>query len=452
MNISLDKRISALIDQRDFLNDVRKNHWCILKRSVLEEEHAIMYKLLVLVFVALAAAQKASYENYKVFRVLPLQESQLNVLRQIEDHDGFALWNGPSHVNMTVDVMVAPSKFGEFVDLMNLIGTPYASYIDNVQALIDTETSSVVRSTTRFSYSVYHTLQEIYAHLDDLAEQHPNNVEVIIGGKSYEGRQIKGIKLSFGESKPGIVLEGGIHAREWISPATVLYIIDQLLNSQDPEVRALAEGNDWYIFPNANPDGYVYTHTKNRLWRKTRKPYSTFCYGSDPNRNWGYKWNTGGASSNPCSETYAGSSAFSEVETRTLSEYLTSISDKFYAFISFHSYSQLLLFSYGHTTAHIGNYDELYAIGKKSIDALAQRYGTEYRLGNVAETIYVATGSSLDWVKGSLGKPISYTYELRDKGRYGFLLPENQIIPTGEETLDSLVAMFKEAAKRGYPN
>lgn len=58
----------------------------------------------------------------------------------------------------------------------------------------------------------------------------------------------------------------------------------------------------------------------------------------------------------------------------------------------------------------------------------------------------------MDWVKGTYGKPITYTYELRDQGQYGFLLPPNQIIPTGEETMDSLVAMFKEAKARGYPN
>lgn len=58
----------------------------------------------------------------------------------------------------------------------------------------------------------------------------------------------------------------------------------------------------------------------------------------------------------------------------------------------------------------------------------------------------------MDWVKGTYGTPITYTYELRDTGRHGFLLPPNQIIPTGEETLDSLVAMFKEAKARGYPS
>lgn len=62
----------------------------------------------------------------------------------------------------------------------------------------------------------------------------------------------------------------------------------------------------------------------------------------------------------------------------------------------------------------------------------------------------IASGSSMDWVKGTFHKSITYTYELRDTGRYGFLLPADQIIPTSQETLDSLIAMFKEAKVRGY--
>ncbi|KAL0122838.1 hypothetical protein PUN28_007490 [Cardiocondyla obscurior] len=109
------------------------------------------------------------------------------------------------------------------------------------------------------------------------------------------------------------------------------------------------------------------------------------------------------------------------------------------------------MFPYGHTTDHLENHDELYDIGLKSISALKQKYGTSYETGNIAETIYIATGSTVDYVKGVHGKHIVYTYELRDQGRYGFLLPPAQIIPTGEETLDSLVAMFKEAKSRGHP-
>lgn len=57
----------------------------------------------------------------------------------------------------------------------------------------------------------------------------------------------------------------------------------------------------------------------------------------------------------------------------------------------------------------------------------------------------------MDYIKGAHHKPIVYTYELRDRGYYGFLLPPDQIIPSGEETMDSLVTMFKEAKARGYP-
>lgn len=64
----------------------------------------------------------------------------------------------------------------------------------------------------------------------------------------------------------------------------------------------------------------------------------------------------------------------------------------------------------------------------------------------------IATGNTIDWVKGTFHKPLAYVYELRDQGRHGFLLPPEQIIPTGEETLDSLVAMFKSAKEFGYPN
>ena len=125
-------------------------------------------------------------------------------------------------------------------------------------------------------------------------------------------------------------------------------------------------------------------------------------------------------------------------------------------------------------------------MGIRAVEALRQRYGTQYKTGNIAETIcrfhcyikhvsfnsYIiyllfsidhnttclffipdaASGTSLDWVKGNLKLPIVFTYEFRDNGRYGFLLPAKQIIPNGEEVLDSLLAMFQEASRLGYPD
>ena len=69
------------------------------------------------------------------------------------------------------------------------------------------------------------------------------------------------MRLSYKEGNPGIFIEGGIHAREWISPAVVTYILNELILSDDSRVRYMAESYDWYIFPVFNPDGYEYTHT-----------------------------------------------------------------------------------------------------------------------------------------------------------------------------------------------
>nr|CAD7193667.1 unnamed protein product [Timema douglasi] len=183
------------------------------------------------------------------------------------------------------------------------------------------------------------------------------------------------------------------------------------------------------------------------MWRKTRSRGSLLCHGADPNRNWGYKWRTGGSSSNQCTDTYAGASAFSEIETRTIANYVTSIASELKIYLSIHSFSQLLLLPYGVRTSVPSNYNTLLDIGQKTADALAVRYGTRYTVGNIVDLLYVASGSSVDWAMGVHGIPIAFVYELRDLGQHGFILPADQIIPSGEETLDSLVTLITEAQK-----
>ena len=55
-----------------------------------------------------------------------------------------------------------------------------------------------------------------------------------------------------------------------------------------------------------------------------------------------------------------------------------------------------------------------------------------------------AAGGSEDWTYGELGVKYSFSVELRDEGRYGFLLPPRQIIPTGKETFEGLKALVRE--------
>lgn len=81
-------------------------------------------------------------------------------------------------------------------------------------------------------------------------------------GNSYEGRAMKVLKLSTGgKNKPAIFIDAGIHAREWIAPATALYIVDQIVENN----KNLLSQVDWYILPVLNPDGYEFTHSKSAV-------------------------------------------------------------------------------------------------------------------------------------------------------------------------------------------
>lgn len=83
---------------------------------------------------------------------------------------------------------------------------------------------------------------------------------VINAGLSFEGRQIKYVRISTSrfenQRKPVIVIDAAVHAREWVTTPVALYIIDELVSGADKE---LLDSIDWIIIPLANPDGYEYS-------------------------------------------------------------------------------------------------------------------------------------------------------------------------------------------------
>jgi hypothetical protein len=66
-----------------------------------------------------------------------------------------------------------------------------------------------------------------------------------------------------------------------------------------------------------------------------------------------------GSSSSPCSDTYAGSAAFSEVENRNIRDFITTIASKTNVAITIHSYSQLWLIPWGSYSYKPSDYNEL---------------------------------------------------------------------------------------------
>lgn len=116
----------------------------------------------------------------------------------------------------------------------------------------------------------------------------------------------------------------GIHAREWISPASVTYVMRELVENRDNLPMDLLD-LDFYILPVLNPDGYEYSHTTDRMWRKNRSRGPNGCIGADINRNFNFQFGGKGTSNDPCSEIYRGRGPVSEAETRGLQSFLISI-------------------------------------------------------------------------------------------------------------------------------
>ncbi|XP_051874201.1 carboxypeptidase B-like [Pristis pectinata] len=324
-------------------------------------------------------------------------------------------------------------------ELLGESGLEYEVLIEDLQAMIEQQLDNKERSTTRHSYTKYNDMETINTWITNTVARNANLMSLTEIGTSYEGRPIHVIKISkeASQPKPAIFMDCGIHAREWISPAFCQWFVKEVVNTygSDPTLTHILDTMDIFIVPVINVDGYSYTWSNNRMWRKTRSriPGSN-CRGVDPNRNWNAGWCTIGASKDPCAQTYCGPRAESEKSVKAVADFIRLHKQNIKAYLTIHSYSQMCLFPYSYTYDLAANHDELNQIAKEATRRLQTLYGTKYIYGPGATTIYPAAGGSDDWAY-DLGIKYSFTFELRDTGRYGFLLPESQIKPTCEETM-----------------
>lgn len=409
--------------------------------------------ILLAALAVLVAAEQSRYDFYRVYTVQLKTPEQLELMAQMQAEDSsYDFWTNVEAVGHSVDIMVPPHKRGEFSDLMEKKKFDHRIKIQNVQEMIDLEQPSV--APRALGWESYYRHDDINQFLDDKIAEYPAVASGFLAGQSYEGRSIRGIKISYNTGNKAIFVEANMHAREWISSATATYLINELLTSTDADVRNLAESYDWYIIPVSNPDGLEFSHTNTRLWRKTRRPNSgSTCVGTDANRNFDFQWMVGGgASTNPCSETYGGPNAFSEIEAQSIADFYKTIAGDVGLFLSFHSYGQYVLYPYGHTSTPAPNDADLNQIASAYVNAVAGLYGTRYTYGQTSTHLYVASGASPDWAYGTQGTTAAFTVEFRDTGSYGFQLPASQIIPNAREAIQGLVAMVDAAKNLGYFN
>lgn len=296
----------------------------------------------------------------------------------------------------------------------------------------------------------YHSYSELVAEMKSLAEKFPSICRLEDLGRSIEGRRILALKISdnvaLNEPEPSFLFLGCHHAREWISVEVPFYLGRYLVENYNHNlsVQHLVNEAQIWIVPLINPDGLEYTIKFYRYWRKNRRLNSDGSFGVDLNRNYGFNWgiDNRGSSPNPASETYRGVAPFSEPETKAVRDLFSN--HQFQALISYHSYSQVILYPWGFTTVPADKYQLLFNLAKKMSDLMFSVHGRRYDFGQASTMLYLTNGDTTDWAYGMSGIP-AFTIELPpiDIFQGGFFNAERDIQPIFEENLVAALDLIK---------
>jgi Zinc carboxypeptidase len=236
--------------------------------------------------------------------------------------------------------------------------------------------------------------QQIEDALADLASSFPTLcTRTIFAGTTFVGKSHSYIKIAKGGgSRPAVLFTGGVHAREWAPPDALVSFARNLLVAyattsdikfptmtvkpltgpavtyrawkiKAPDVQAIVNTLDLYIFPLVNPDGREWDLTPPLTapgWRKNLSPQAGGETGVDLNRNFNIIWQfedyydvalyhsrygEDPAATSPSSDTYRGPSVHSEQETRNVESLLDTL--PIHYFVDVHMEGRHVLYSWG---------------------------------------------------------------------------------------------------------
>ncbi len=317
----------------------------------------------------------------------------------------------------------------------------------------DVEQTLLSEISVQNFYSGYRSLDELYAEMTAITSAYPDITEIVdygdgycksLGGtyltpggdtqKVYDLLAVKITNKNISGDKPVFFLMAGIHAREITTPEVAMRMINWLTQEYESnaDARWIVDYQETWIVPSVNPEGHWIVELGDE--RPYQVPYyqrknanhdngSTYWppdswgqYGVDLNRNHSYKWGLTGSSSDPSEMTYRGTSSNSEPEVNELQNLIRTLipdqkiegqpapDDTTGILISMHSYSELVLWPWAHTSSNAPNYSSLKMIGDKFVSYNGY-------ISESSSSLYPTAGDTTDWTYGELGIP-AFTFEL----------------------------------------
>ncbi|KAF8384301.1 hypothetical protein PRIPAC_73443 [Pristionchus pacificus] len=411
----------------------------------------VLSLLLLLPYSINAIEGYKNYSGYQIFQLSPQTDKHLEYIGKLDEGLGFELdvLRAVNKIGSHSEVLVPPGKINHIIRSLTDNNITYEVAVDDVGAIVARERRALANPNPgTFDPFHYYSYEDQMKYLDFVASRRFSFVTQGIIGYSSERRPIKFLRIGFPsrQFKPSLVIEAGIHAREWIAPATALHTIHEL--TTDGVYENLLKTIDIYIIPNTNPDGYEYSRLHDRLWRKTRSgprgPQR--CFGTDGNRNFPYFYAFDGTSRDPCSDIFHGDGPLSEPEAAGLSRFLLAHKKTIRGFISLHSYGGNILYPWGHKKrTYPEDVRDLIWAGNRMAAAIEKVHGTKYKVENSADGLYPAAGATDDYAK-SIGIKYTFTMELRPTdsetlAKRGFELPPQEIKGAAEEAFEGIVEL-----------
>ena len=383
------------------------------------------------------------YDGYRVVRVEPTTQQELDRIIELSD----SVWSERVGVG-PIEIQVSPEHFAQ----IRAEGFAPVVLIDDLQKVVDRERAEIAaananraRGGDAIDFTNYYPFADHVTYMNQLVAERPDLASIQSIGQTLQSRDIWTVNVTGpgdASNRPQVAINATIHAREWIVTPTAQYLLTRLVRDYDtdPRVRNIVDTVDWYITPVLNADGYVYTWTSDRYWRKNRRNNGGGSFGVDLNRNFDIDWGGNGSSGDPNSETYRGTAPFSEPESTVISNFMASMDD-LRAHVDTHSYSQLVLHAPGTFAQSVPNESALHAVAVEMSDAILATNGAFYTPQRGLD-LYEAAGTFSDWSGIVLGA-YAYTIEARPTGGGlgGFSPPASEILPTAQEIYQAYMTL-----------
>jgi hypothetical protein len=379
-------------------------------------------------------------------------------------------------------VRISDAKQADFINLTkknyDIASYKPGAYIDVVIELENIETLEAEGYTTTIvqteaqakenmvagkSLAGYRTYTDLLSDLQTIEANNPSicklydigdsrGREYTLGGNSNYSNynhEIWAMKISDNvateEDEPSVFYMAEHHAREPISLEVNMYVMNYLVSNYgtDPDVTNWIDNTQIWFTPLVNPNGHkIVTDETDLWWRKNIRDNnangqldSDSYDGVDPNRNYGWHFGGTGSSSSPGSDTYHGPSAFSEPEILSMKNMVES--HHFVTGITYHSYSELVLYPYGYDLNRIApDNDALEELAIQMANTIPAA-GGGYYTPQISSALYAASGVTDDYTYGQHGI-FTYTIELGTQ----FIPPASEIAQISQDNLEAALILL----------